>query len=266
MCRSICMCVCVSVCLSLFPSACQCACLCVCLFITLSVCLSVCRSLYRSASLPVSVPVYVSVCLSLFLSACLCVGLSICFSASSCVSECVSVSSCPSLSLRLPLVPVCVWHLCRYAVWSRRHPTNRSTDGQQPIPLVGKVCLASLAGAVGGLAGNPADVVNVRMQVCCCRQTLLRAYISQSARFRRMGGCLRLSAEITAQHSMGLPTFCAARSVRAFSTRALSRSSHAAVQGAAALYRGWAPNTIRAVLMTTGQLASYDQAQGCAVF
>ena len=81
------------------------------------------------------------------------------------------------------------------------------------------VGLASFSGVLGGIAGNPADVLNVRMQ----HDAALPA--SQRRNYKHaIDGLLRITQE----------------------------------EGWRALFRGVWPNSFRAVLMTASQLASYD--------
>jgi solute carrier family 25 (mitochondrial dicarboxylate transporter), member 10 len=94
---------------------------------------------------------------------------------------------------------------------SRRDGTKPST-----LALVG---IASLSGFVGGLAGNPADVVNVRMQ-----------------------------------HDAALPA--AQRRNYPHALAGLARMARA--EGLGSWFRGVWPNSARAAAMTAGQLASYD--------
>lgn len=79
--------------------------------------------------------------------------------------------------------------------------------------------MASFAGFLGGIAGNPADVLNVRMQ----HDAALPA--SQRRNYKHaIDGLIRITRE----------------------------------EGWRALFRGVWPNSSRAVLMTASQLASYD--------
>ncbi|KAF0700124.1 Aste57867_9355 [Aphanomyces stellatus] len=91
-------------------------------------------------------------------------------------------------------------------------------DGQ-PLPLLENIALSMFGGAIGGFCGNPADVVNVRMQA---------------------DGRLPPAARRNYAHAFdGL-----ARVYRD--------------EGGATLMRGVRPNMIRAMLLTSGQIASYD--------
>ncbi|KAF8460235.1 mitochondrial carrier domain-containing protein [Kalaharituber pfeilii] len=82
------------------------------------------------------------------------------------------------------------------------------------------VLMASLSGFAGGLAGNPADIINVRMQQDRANPPHLRRNYSNA-----VDGLVRM--------------------VRS--------------EGSASLFRGVWPNTIRAALMTASQLATYDE-------
>ncbi|KAL8856342.1 MAG: hypothetical protein Q9178_007033 [Gyalolechia marmorata] len=79
--------------------------------------------------------------------------------------------------------------------------------------------MASTSGFLGGIAGNPADVLNVRMQHDAALP------VSQQRKYAHaLDGLIRMSRE----------------------------------EGWRSLFRGVAPNSMRAVLMTASQLASYD--------
>lgn len=79
--------------------------------------------------------------------------------------------------------------------------------------------MASTSGFLGGIAGNPADVINVRMQ----HDPALPA--SQRRNYKNaLDGLIRMTRE----------------------------------EGPRSLFRGVWPNSLRAVLMTASQLASYD--------
>lgn len=95
-------------------------------------------------------------------------------------------------------------------------PTNRAA----PLSMVKKVIAGVLAGAVGGMSGNPADVVNVRMQA---------------------DGKLPPEQRRNYKHAFD----------------GLSRIIKE--EGAASLFKGVIPNVQRAMLMTAAQLATYDQ-------
>ncbi|KAL8916216.1 MAG: hypothetical protein Q9208_008645 [Pyrenodesmia sp. 3 TL-2023] len=79
--------------------------------------------------------------------------------------------------------------------------------------------MASASGFVGGVAGNPADVLNVRMQYDAALPTNTRRNYKHA-----VDGLMRITRE----------------------------------EGWRTLFRGVLPNSMRAVLMTASQLASYD--------
>lgn len=79
--------------------------------------------------------------------------------------------------------------------------------------------MASTSGFLGGLAGNPADVLNVRMQHDAALPAAQRRNYANA-----IDGLVRMTRE----------------------------------EGFRSLFRGVWPNSLRAVLMTASQLASYD--------
>ncbi|KAI4139136.1 MAG: hypothetical protein L6R39_006452 [Caloplaca ligustica] len=79
--------------------------------------------------------------------------------------------------------------------------------------------MASTSGFLGGVAGNPADVLNVRMQHDAALPPPQRRNYKHA-----LDGLVRMTRE----------------------------------EGVHSLFRGVLPNSMRAVLMTTSQLASYD--------
>ncbi|KAL8679106.1 MAG: hypothetical protein Q9186_004601 [Xanthomendoza sp. 1 TL-2023] len=79
--------------------------------------------------------------------------------------------------------------------------------------------MASTSGFLGGIAGNPADVLNVRMQHDAALPTPQRRNYAHA-----LNGLIRMTRE----------------------------------EGWRSLFRGVLPNSMRAVLMTASQLASYD--------
>ncbi|KAJ1978466.1 hypothetical protein H4R33_005961 [Dimargaris cristalligena] len=94
-----------------------------------------------------------------------------------------------------------------------------SKDHEGPVPLYKMLIAASSAGLVGGAFGNPADIVNVRMQ------NDGQLPLDKRRNYKHaLDGLLRISRE----------------------------------EGVSTLFRGLGPNTNRAILMTCSQLASYD--------
>ncbi|KAF2250820.1 mitochondrial carrier [Trematosphaeria pertusa] len=88
------------------------------------------------------------------------------------------------------------------------------------FPLL--VAMATSSGFVGGLAGNFADVLNVRMQ----NDTALPAHMRRNYK-HAVDGLVRMTRE----------------------------------EGARSWFRGWLPNCTRAAATTAGQLATYDIAK-----
>jgi dicarboxylate transporter 10 len=85
--------------------------------------------------------------------------------------------------------------------------------------FLGLIAMASTSGFVGGVAGNPADVLNVRMQHDAALPKAERRNYKNA-----IDGLVRMTRE----------------------------------EGWKSLFRGVWPNSMRAVLMTASQLASYD--------
>ncbi|KAL8805353.1 MAG: hypothetical protein Q9182_002027 [Xanthomendoza sp. 2 TL-2023] len=81
------------------------------------------------------------------------------------------------------------------------------------------IAMSSTAGFLGGIAGNPADVLNVRMQHDAALPPAHRRNYAHA-----LDGLIRMTRE----------------------------------EGPRALVRGVLPNSLRAVLMTSSQLSSYD--------
>lgn len=81
------------------------------------------------------------------------------------------------------------------------------------------ILMSSTAGALGGIAGNPGDILNVRMQ------SDLSKPLDQRRNYKHaIDGLIRMTRE----------------------------------EGLASIFRGVGPNSARALLMTSSQLASYD--------
>ncbi|KDN40520.1 putative DIC1-mitochondrial dicarboxylate carrier protein [Tilletiaria anomala UBC 951] len=93
------------------------------------------------------------------------------------------------------------------------------SDSKGPLPAWKMALCASLAGAAGGLAGNPADVLLVRMT-----------------------SDLNLPSQKRYNYSNALTGL-----VRVFQE-----------EGPTSLFRGLTPNVVRAILMNASQLATYD--------
>lgn len=96
---------------------------------------------------------------------------------------------------------------------------DRFTTAETKPSLLTLVGMASISGFLGGVAGNPGDILNVRMQHDAALPP------EQRRKYKHVvDGLIRTSRE----------------------------------EGVARLWRGVWPNSSRAVLMTVGQLASYD--------
>lgn len=101
-----------------------------------------------------------------------------------------------------------------YEELKQRATTDSSTPG---MPLL--AAMAATSGFIGGIVGNPADVLNVRMQHDASLPVADRRNYKNA-----VDGLIRMSKE----------------------------------EGLKSLFRGVWPNSMRAVLMTVSQLASYD--------
>ena len=96
---------------------------------------------------------------------------------------------------------------------------NRVTTADTKPSFLTLVGMASISGFLGGVAGNPGDILNVRMQHDAALPKEQRRGYKHA-----VDGVLRMSRE----------------------------------EGIASLWKGVWPNSSRAVLMTVGQLATYD--------
>ncbi|KAK1519203.1 hypothetical protein CPAR01_15641 [Colletotrichum paranaense] len=102
---------------------------------------------------------------------------------------------------------------------------TRANDGKPPsFPVL--VAMASAAGFVGGISGNAADVLNVRMQQDAALPAAERRNYSHA-----LEGMLRMARE----------------------------------EGIMSWFRGVLPNSMRAAAMTASQLASYDTFKGILI-
>lgn len=105
----------------------------------------------------------------------------------------------------------------RFGVYEELKEVFRHGTAQPTLPAL--VAMASTSGFLGGIAGNPADILNVRMQNDAALPAAERRNYKHA-----IDGLLRMVRE----------------------------------EGFGSLFRGVWPNSIRAVLMTASQLASYD--------
>ena len=112
------------------------------------------------------------------------------------------------------------YSLTRFAVYEEiKKIVLQRNPSSSTLPLTTTIAAAGLAGAAGGLVGNPADVILVRMTA--------DMYRKPEYRFGYRGavdGLVRVVRE----------------------------------EGMSTLFRGLTPNMVRAVLMNTSQLSTYD--------
>ena len=105
----------------------------------------------------------------------------------------------------------------RFGIYSELKEVFTTARSSPSFPSL--IAMASTSGFLGGIAGNPADVLNVRMQHDASLPTEKRRHYKNA-----IDGIIRVTRE----------------------------------EGWRALFRGVGANSMRAVLMTAGQLASYD--------
>lgn len=109
----------------------------------------------------------------------------------------------------------------RFGIYEEIKSRLVASTGQQPaFPTL--VAMAAGSGFVGGIAGNFADVLNVRMQGDAALPPADRRNYKHA-----FDGMVRMARE----------------------------------EGPRSWFRGWLPNATRAAFMTAGQLASYDVAK-----
>lgn len=105
----------------------------------------------------------------------------------------------------------------RFGVYEELKETFTSAKSSPSLPTL--IAMASTSGFLGGIAGNPADILNVRMQNDASLPPEQRRNYKHA-----VDGLARMVKD----------------------------------EGVRSLFRGVWPNSIRAVLMTASQLASYD--------
>ncbi|KAI4657853.1 uncharacterized protein J4E78_006242 [Alternaria triticimaculans] len=117
----------------------------------------------------------------------------------------------------LDLGKLCTAFMTRFGVYEALKDRMTTADTKPSfLTLVG---MASISGFLGGFAGNPGDILNVRMQHDAALPKEKRRGYKNA-----IDGIIRMSRE----------------------------------EGVASLWKGVWPNSSRAVLMTVGQLATYD--------
>lgn len=105
----------------------------------------------------------------------------------------------------------------RFGIYEELKSSATTPNSTPSFPLL--IAIASASGFLGGIAGNPADVLNVRMQHDAALPVTERRNYKNA-----VDGLIRMTRD----------------------------------EGWKSLFRGVWPNSMRAVLMTASQLASYD--------
>ncbi|SJX61751.1 probable DIC1-Mitochondrial dicarboxylate carrier protein [Sporisorium reilianum f. sp. reilianum] len=124
------------------------------------------------------------------------------------------------VGLTASLLRQMTYSVTRFGAYDKLKEMAQKHNGDgQPVGAMQMALCASAAGAAGGLAGNPADIVLVRMTSDVNKPRAER-YGYPNA----VSGLVRMTRD----------------------------------EGVASLFRGLAPNTVRAVLMNASQLATYD--------
>ena len=98
-------------------------------------------------------------------------------------------------------------------------PPDPVTGKSPPTSMLNLILMSAASGALGGIAGNPADILNVRMQADASKPAAERLNYKHA-----IDGLIRMIRE----------------------------------EGAGSVFRGVGPNAARALLMTSSQLSSYD--------
>lgn len=111
------------------------------------------------------------------------------------------------------------YSVTRFGAYDKLKQMAQDSNGGKSIGAIQMALCASAAGAAGGLAGNPADIILVRMTSDVNKKPSER-YGYPNA----LSGLVRMTRD----------------------------------EGIRSLFRGLGPNTVRAVLMNASQLATYD--------
>jgi len=112
----------------------------------------------------------------------------------------------------------------RFGIYEELKSDFTTPSSKPSFPTL--IAMASTSGFLGGVAGNPADVLNVRMQHDAALPVEQRRNYKNA-----IDGLMRMTRE----------------------------------EGIKSLFRGVWPNSMRAVLMTASQLASYDGFKGALI-
>jgi dicarboxylate transporter 10 len=139
-----------------------------------------------------------------------------------CASHSIAYNSPPQLTrdqrqLSAALLRQLTYSTTRFGVYEELKEVFQSGTTQPSFPAL--IAMASASGFMGGVAGNPADILNVRMQNDAALPAAERRNYKHA-----IDGLMRMIRE----------------------------------EGFGSLFRGVWPNSTRAVLMTASQLASYD--------
>ncbi|KAL9004132.1 MAG: hypothetical protein Q9188_003030 [Gyalolechia gomerana] len=121
------------------------------------------------------------------------------------------------IQLSASLLRQLTYSTTRFAVYEELKGTFTTTPSSPSFPTL--IAMASASGFVGGFAGNPADVINVRMQHDAALPPQNRRNYKHA-----VDGLIHMTRE----------------------------------EGWRTLFRGVLPNSMRALLVTASQLASYD--------
>lgn len=111
------------------------------------------------------------------------------------------------------------YSVTRFGAYDKLKQMAQDSNGGRAVGPIQMALCASAAGAAGGLAGNPADILLVRMT-----SDVNKKPADRYAYGNAITGLLRMTRE----------------------------------EGVGSLFRGLGPNTVRAVLMNASQLATYD--------
>ena len=131
---------------------------------------------------------------------------------------CYYESSLTEFQLSASLLRQLTYSTTRFGVYEKlKEATTTPTRTTPSLPTL--LAISSASGFLGGVAGNPADVLNVRMQHDAALPPSARRNYANA-----LDGLIKMTRE----------------------------------EGWKTLFRGVWPNSMRAVLMTASQLASYD--------
>ncbi|KAG9496465.1 hypothetical protein J7337_013053 [Fusarium musae] len=139
-------------------------------------------------------------------------------------SHVITAEGCAGLyaGLSAALLRQFTYSTIRFGVYEDLKSRFSRDTGNSPYFSVIRISLSALSGFMGGVLGNPADIVNVKMQFDMSRPVAERRNYQHA-----IDGILRIVK----------------------------------TEGFRSLYRGVSTNAVRAFLMNSSQLASYDVAK-----